>query len=67
MALYDFSCAVCRAEKELQISMKDAPKVGERYEVPSNTLACTCGCRAFVRVMEKTPSNFRMNFRKTGI
>lgn len=67
MPRFDFECAVCKREKELDVKLEDAPKVGERHQVASETLACECGARVYVRVMDRKTGGFRLNFRQTGI
>lgn len=65
MPRYDFACAVCRLCKELDVKLKDMPAIGERYEVKTDSLACACGCRAYIRVMDEKGPMFKMNFRRT--
>lgn len=65
--MYDFECTVCNSPCELDVKLADAPKVGERHIVATDTLACTCGSRVFTRVMERKTGGFRLNFRRTGI
>jgi hypothetical protein len=64
---YDFECAVCKAAAELDVKLADAPKVGERHLVSTDTLACPCGSRAFTRVMDRKTGGFKLNFRQTGL
>ena len=64
---YDFECAVCKVEREIDVKLDDAPKVGERLFVASDTQACSCGSRVFNRIMDKKTGGFKLNFRRVGL
>lgn len=64
MALYTFKCMTCDTESDKTMKMADAPRVGGVLEFPD---PCKCGSTEFVRVMEKTPSSFRLNFRSVSL
>ena len=64
---YDFQCSVCKVDRELDVKLADAPKVGESYQVLTESLACECGCQVFVRVMDRKTGGFRLNFRHVGL
>jgi hypothetical protein len=64
---YDFECAICKVQREIDVKLEDAPKVGERYFVSTDTLACSCGARVFNRIMDKKTGGFTLNFRRVGL
>lgn len=66
MALYTVVCEDCQNEFEVNIKITSCPKVGEPF-VAEESHACICGCRRIKRIMERTPSSFRLNFRRSGI
>lgn len=66
MALYTVVCEECQNEFEVNIKMDSRPKIGEPF-VAEESDACICGCRRIKRIMERTPSSFRLNFRRLGI
>jgi hypothetical protein len=64
---YDFECSVCKVAREMDVRLEVAPKVGETYLAGIDESPCSCGSRAFVRVMERRTGGFVLNFRRTSL